>query len=159
MIQTACDAKFSENDLAVFTAGADMTVYTAFDTRVDPLPEWLSDWEKTELTLANDGDVTFAVYKKAVKSGDTVTLGKNGQSAYCVNYTVFAKEDVKAPEALRGDVNRDGDFNVADLVLLEKWLLDVPDTVLADWETADLDKNGLLETFDLVMLRKLFLEK
>lgn len=159
MIQTACDAKFSENDLAVFTAGADMTVYTAFDTRVDPLPEWLSDWEKTELTLANDGDVTFAVYKKTVKSGDTVTLGKNGQSAYCVNYTVFAKEDVKAPEAVKGDVNRDGDFNVADLVLLEKWLLDVPDTVLAGWETADLDKNGLLDTFDLAMMRKLFLEK
>ena len=89
-IITACDAKTCTNDLAAFTAGADMTVYAAFDERVDPTPLWLSSWTKTEMTATNSKGVTFRLYALEVKAGDTVTLGANGQSQTCVNYTVFA---------------------------------------------------------------------
>jgi endo-1,4-beta-D-glucanase Y len=53
-----------------------------------------------------------------------------------------------------GDVNDDGEFNVADVVLLQKWLLAVPDTHLANWETADFCSDNKLDTFDLVLMRK-----
>ncbi len=150
LLRTACDAKLSENDLAVFTAGADMTVYVAMDSRVDPLPEWLSDWEKTELTLANDGDVTFTAYKKTVKSGDTVTLGTNGQSAYCVNYTVFAKANVTSG-TLKGDADANGNVEVADVVMLQKWLLKAG--TLTRWQNVDMDENAVIDVFDLAMLK------
>ncbi|MCI6560288.1 MAG: glycoside hydrolase [Ruminococcus sp.] len=58
-------------------------------------------------------------------------------------------------EAIRGDVNKDGKFNVADLVLLQKWLLSVPDTNLADWKAGDLCDDDRLDVFDLVVMRKI----
>ena len=96
-ILTACDHKFAAGTLAAFTAGADMTVYAAFDQRVAAAPAWLSGWTLTDLTAVNSNDVTFVFYAKEVKAGDTVTLGENGQSASCVNYTIFAVE-AKAAE-------------------------------------------------------------
>ncbi len=60
-------------------------------------------------------------------------------------------------ESVRGDVNADGEFNVSDLVLLQKWLLAVPGTKLADWKAADLCKDGRLDVFDLCLMRKALL--
>ncbi len=116
-IQTACDSKFSGNDLAAFTAAADMTVYVAMDNRVETLPAWLADWKKTSMTAQTSNDVTMDVYSKKVSAGELVTLGTNGQSSYCVNYTVFAST---APEKIIGDVNADGQFTVPDVVMMQK---------------------------------------
>ena len=60
-------------------------------------------------------------------------------------------------ESVRGDVNADGEFNVSDLVLLQKWLLAVPGTKLADWKAADLCKDDRLDVFDLCLMRKALL--
>jgi hypothetical protein len=91
-IRTACDSKNSTEDLAVMTVTKDGTVYAAFDSRVTSAPAWLSGWTKTDMTAVNSKDVTFVIYALAVNAGDTVTLGTNGQSASCVNYTVFLTE-------------------------------------------------------------------
>ena len=56
--------------------------------------------------------------------------------------------------SVRGDVNADGELNVSDLVLLQKWLLVVPDTKLADWKAADLCNDDRLDVFDLCLMRK-----
>lgn len=57
---------------------------------------------------------------------------------------------------LRGDCNADGSFNMADVVLLQKWLSHTPDTELANWRVADLCEDGTLDSCDLtVMKRKL----
>ena len=91
MIVPACDAKNTAGDLAVFTAAADADVYVALDSRVENVPAWMSGYEKAAMTAANNNDVTFELYRKSVSAGDKVTLGTNGQSSYCVNYTVFVK--------------------------------------------------------------------
>ena len=57
-------------------------------------------------------------------------------------------------ESVRGDVNADGELNVSDLVLLQKWLLAVPNTQLADWKAADLCNDDRLDVFDLCLMRK-----
>lgn len=92
ILQTACDGKTFAGDQATFTAGADMDVYVLLDNRVTEPGAWLSGWELTSMTAANNNDVTFNIYKKSCKAGDNVTLGTNNQSAYCVNYTVLALE-------------------------------------------------------------------
>ncbi len=150
-IITSCDAKNSTGTLAVFTAGADITVYIAVDVRVAALPSWLSDYTDTGLTAANSNSVSYALYSKEYKSGETVTLGENGQSSGCVNYVVFAAETNTNVE---GDINSDGTCNAADLVIIQKWLIKVPGTEPADWQAADLDGNGYLDVFDSTLIRR-----
>lgn len=54
----------------------------------------------------------------------------------------------------KGDANADGTFNVADVVALQKWLLAVPDTKLADWKSADLCSDDRLDVFDLCLMKR-----
>lgn len=59
------------------------------------------------------------------------------------------------PDAfIRGDVNADGVFNTADAVLLQKWLLAVPDTVLVRSNAADLHADGRLNAADLTVMKR-----
>ena len=55
---------------------------------------------------------------------------------------------------LAGDVNADGEFNVADVILLQKWLLAVPDTHLANWKAADFCEDEKLNVFDFCLMKK-----
>lgn len=151
-IRTACDSKMYLNDLATFEAAKDMYVYVALDQRVEVvLPDWLKDWTKTGAVITSSNDVTFTLYQKQVKSGKTVTLGTNGGLVESANYIVFASESL---QTLKGDVNADGKFDVADVVLLQKWLLAVPDTHLANWKAGDLCEDDKLDVFDLCMMKR-----
>lgn len=58
---------------------------------------------------------------------------------------------------VRGDVNSDGEFNISDVVLLQKWLLAMPDTQLSDWNRADLCRDGRLDTSDLCLIKQLLI--
>lgn len=58
-----------------------------------------------------------------------------------------------------GDVNSDGSFSVADVVLFQKWLLAVPDIHLSNWWTADYNYDGKLDVFDLCLMKKALIEK
>ena len=58
------------------------------------------------------------------------------------------------PSFVKGDVNSDGYFDIADVVLLQRWLLAVPDTHLANWKAADLCKDERLDVFDLCLIRR-----
>lgn len=55
---------------------------------------------------------------------------------------------------IQGDVNADGQFNVSDLVLFQKWLLAVPDVKLSDWKSVDYTGDGILDVFDLCLMRR-----
>ena len=57
-------------------------------------------------------------------------------------------------EKIKGDVNADGDFTIADVVLMQKWLLNVPDNQLADWKAGDLCEDERLDVFDLCIMKK-----
>ena len=57
-----------------------------------------------------------------------------------------------------GDVNADGNLNVSDLVLLQRWLLAAPDAELANWQAGDLCADGRLDVFDLCLMRRMLVE-
>lgn len=48
-----------------------------------------------------------------------------------------------------GDCNGDFRFSIADLVLLQKWILNCPNTELKLWDAVDMDDDGHLDCFDL----------
>lgn len=56
--------------------------------------------------------------------------------------------------AVKGDVNGDGEFNIADLVLFQKWLLVVPDAGLVNRKAADFCEDERLDVFDLCLMRQ-----
>ena len=62
-------------------------------------------------------------------------------------------------ELVPGDVNGDGQLNVADVVLLQRWLLAVPDTMLADWQAGDLCRDGLLNGADLAAVKAILVQE
>lgn len=61
-------------------------------------------------------------------------------------------------ESVKGDVNADGQFTVADFVIMQKWLLAVPDVRLNNCEAGDLCKDKRINIFDLCLMRKLLIE-
>ena len=69
-----------------------------------------------------------------------VTLGESQQDAVC------------------GDINGDGTLSVSDVVLLQKWLLAVPNTSLPNWKAADLCTDDKLDVFDLCMIKSVLLD-
>ncbi len=154
-IVTACDAKSVTDDLALFQAGTDITVYVLLDQRNSSAPAWLSDYTVTDGTAKTSNDVTFAVYAKDFSAGETVTLGTNGTGNGVVNYAVFVTEQ-KAAGPLPGDVNADGTVSAADAVALCKYLLTQLKT-LPDWSAGDLDGNGRLSAADLTLLKRMLL--
>lgn len=98
-----------------------------------------------------DTDTAQAV-KESVMKLMAPTLGdayvKNTDSNYLDGYPVFPWQT-----RLVGDVNVDGTFNISDAVLLQKWLLAVPDTHLANWKAADMCEDNKLDVFDLCMMK------
>ena len=155
-VLTACDAKKTNGDLATFTAGADITTYVLLDQRVTTVPDWLTDWTNTTLTAQASNDVTYVIYSKAFAKGERVLLGTNGMSGSCVNYTVLV---TAAHAGTQGDLNADGELTIADILLLQRWLLAVPDTTLPDWKAGDLSGDNQLDAMDLCLLKRSLAER
>lgn len=61
-------------------------------------------------------------------------------------------------EYLAGDVNGDGAFSVADVVAIQKWLLNFPNTHLANWKAADFYADNQLNVFDLCLMKRKLIE-
>lgn len=57
---------------------------------------------------------------------------------------------------LLGDVNADGKVNIADVVMLQKFLLGTG--TLKSWKNADLYTDQSIDSFDMVLMRKLIIQ-
>ena len=65
----------------------------------------------------------------------------------------------EAPYVPSGDVNGDGEFDIADIVSTHRWLLGKPDSELSDWEAADFTQDGKVNVFDLCLMKETYVEK
>lgn len=77
---------------------------------------------------ANDNDISF------VSLGDYLSKGN----------------------LIPGDINDDGEFSISDVVMLQNWLL-TEETTLPNWQAADLCEDGILDAYDLCLLKKMLL--
>ena len=104
------------------------------------------------LTAASDNKSCLDVYNISKEDGANICQweywGGNGQK--------FILEPVKEIE---GDVNADGALSVTDAVLLQKWLLAVPDAKLTDWKAADLCEDNIINVLDLHLMKRMLLEQ
>lgn len=73
-----------------------------------------------------------------------------------ISSIAFAAE---AQESLIGDITLDGTVNGKDAAALQKYLLGNPSLTAAAWKNADLDENGVVNGFDLALLRQKLAER
>ena len=59
-------------------------------------------------------------------------------------------------ESIKGDANNDGEINIADAVMLQKWLLGSGN--LIDWHNANLCEDEKIDVFDMIEMRKLLIK-
>ncbi|MDE6777294.1 MAG: dockerin type I repeat-containing protein, partial [Oscillospiraceae bacterium] len=59
-------------------------------------------------------------------------------------------------EILTGDANKDGEFNILDMIVLQKWLLGAGD--LPNWQAVDFNQDGMITIFDFVLAKKYYLK-
>lgn len=92
-------------------------------------------------------------YGEDVYFGDTITM-----LCLIVDDSGWVVPEI-GDTSIRGDVNADGEFNISDVVLLQKWLLAVSSIELSDWKAADLCEDGRLDVFDLCLMKRMLIEK
>lgn len=116
---------------------------------------------------------TIAIPNSLIKVGDSAFF--NCKNLRSVSYNGTEEEwnqitigllnekltgaNIQYQERIIGDVNADGALTISDVVLLQKWLLAVPDTQLADWKAADFNEDQSLNGFDLCQMRYALLKQ
>lgn len=116
---------------------------------------------------------TIAIPNSLIKVGDSAFF--NCKNLRSVSYNGTEEEwnqitigllnekltgaNIQYQERILGDVNADGALTISDVMLLQKWLLAVPDTQLADWKAADFNEDQTLNGFDLCQMRYALLKQ
>lgn len=127
----------------------------------------------TEMQLTwNGGVIRFAEHNSFSFSGDAYYGGDDTKNLSYYEqgdrihirftYDVQSGEILQIAEltleqnahVLRGDVDKNGAFELNDIVLVQRWLLAEQNTVLADWQAGDLNSDGRLNAADLTLLKR-----
>ena len=107
---------------------------------------------ETHGQLADMGTGTSCYIGKSFYSDDSYFNG------YIDNIRVYknalSASEINAMQGVKGDVNGDGGFTVADLVAMQGFLLGRND--LAVWQNGDLCPDGKINVYDMCLLRRLF---
>ena len=109
---------------------------------------------KYDGTLPENAIICLAMYD----SDNPLVKGKDPTIRFDNKNTLPTNRLQLVTETPNGDVNADGKFNVADMVLLQKWLLGVPDTKLADWKAGNFCADNRLDVRDLSFMKRALLK-
>lgn len=91
--------------------------------------------------------------------GDNLTWTVADDNKKCITWYTVNLNEPKISTDIIGDINNDGVFNVSDVVLLQKWLLAVPNTNLANWKNGDIISDGKLDVFDLCLMKRTLIQQ
>ena len=103
-----------------------------------------SSYRKLAVHLTNTKDTTISIACIPLKNGET-------QPSWTPSVNAISQW---TPQTIEGDVNADDQFNVADVVLLQKWLLGVPNTKLSNWRAGNFCNDNRLDVFDLCIMKR-----
>lgn len=106
--------------------------------------EYYAGDESKNLLFYQSGDIITICFTYHTETGEIVSI-----EALSIHQNVH--------DAVKGDVNADGNFTVADVIMLQKWLIGAGD--ITDWQAGDLCEDGNLDVFDLCMMKREFLNQ
>ena len=110
-------------------------------------------WNAVAFTTTTTTTTTTKATTTTAKTTTTTTKITSATSVSSTTVSGTTTAITEEPPAISGDINADGKANLADVVLLQKWLLGIPETKPADWRAGDLYADGVLNGFDLCLLR------
>ena len=160
-LDEACTQQITSDTIVALTAN--QSVYAKWE-----LVKYVITFDATGGTSERDSKQvtygkTYGVLPTAMKDGDEfigwfTEDGIEITSASIVEIesdtTLYAKW---ASDEVVGDVNADGVFNVADAVMMQKWLLCAGG--LTDWQAGDLCRDDRIDGFDLCLMKRNLIEK
>lgn len=118
-------------------------VYDTFAEKDAPSDEW----------------VTVSAYNYTVQEGSSPVLYFETDTDLCdfyldeVSVMMSDGTEPEPPAPLYGDVNGDEKVDSADLMLLQNWMFGAEDAILSDFETADMNRNDIIDITDLCLLK------
>lgn len=80
---------------------------------------------------------------------------ESGEKFTLINSIFYVGED---ENKVSGDINNDGAVTVSDLVLLQSYLLGISDFDTKQYTYADINKDSLVDFYDMIMMRKKIVE-
>ena len=107
----------------------------------------------------SDEDTTIA---KSASNMQKESFAESLGEAFVYNeggYPLLAWEAALQQEPLMGDVNLDGIFDVADIKLLQDYLVCRETLTAEQGAVADVCTDGVLDAFDLCVLKRMYLEQ
>lgn len=135
--------------VGIMSDGGKFTAMNAEPLPTSPVVANLTDnseYRKLAIHLTNTKDTTISVACIPLKKGETKP-----------SWTPSVKAISEwTPQIRKGDVNADGTFDISDVILLQKWLLAVPNTQLANWKAADFCNDGILNGADWCLMKRSF---
>ena len=156
----------------VYEKALGMFAATGLDIQITELDQMISSADSFKAQAEYYSDIMDAIMKYKDSVSAVVFWGTTDDMSWRASkYPLLFNEDYTAKPcfysivdglggtakdeiSVRGDINSDGLFNAADAVLLQKWLLAVPNTNLADWKAADLCEDDRLNVFDLCIMKR-----
>lgn len=108
----------TSSDLLSFYLAADADVYVVYDTRIPELPSWLSAYEDTGETIADDQPVLYRLYKKQYSAGSLVTMGGNGSTSKGSYYVILKPTNPQTEPPAEGPSGFTAAFASGDSVSL-----------------------------------------
>lgn len=114
----------------------------------------IQQWESTGSSCQKWNLHTEKITTPATTTSVTTTVTTTTTTVPSTTVPATTTESV-TPQ-IPGDVNDDGLFTVADVVMMQKWLICAGD--LTDWESGDLNNDGIINVFDLCLMRRELLQ-
>ena len=112
--------------------------------------------------VANQSGLTYKSNNEEIATvssdGEISAIGKGTAIITVINADYEVVQIKVTVTMVGGDCDGNGTFDVDDVVLLQQWLLAVPETHLANWKAADLCDDDRLDVFDLCMMKRLLIE-
>lgn len=103
---------------------------------------------KSEMTNPNDQLKIYNIEGNEIKDSDTVATG------YIVKLIIDNKEYDTKTIIIKGDVNNDGEVNVADIIKLRLHVLETTKLETYNLYAADVNDDGYAEISDLILIRR-----
>lgn len=147
------DAEIYEGGSAEFKVEAD---------HADSYVWYITDADDDSLQPYDWSDVERYCDVSGIESDTLIMTNAGGwlhdKAVYCEAYNGSYKLSdtavITVKPIVRGDVNADDVFTVADVVMLQKWLICAPDAKLTCWQNGDLCSDNKIDVFDLCIMKR-----
>lgn len=150
-----------ERTLAASKTATDIYIYDADCDIFDSEKAIPANYKYSAIEKDDDFhfDFTFTSAEDRYVTGDIVIHGYADSTAQAYAEKYNRQFELIEEILPSGDINGDGELTIADVVVLQQWLLGESNEELKNWEEADLCKDGVLNVYDLCLMRKALIEK